>query len=268
MRALRSREDEFARSGQSNPDLDAWLNTRMLEQSKAARQSVQGVVKAAQADRDAAIAYRDDLAAQYRAVLADSRRRPTTSSAPKVTITIVKPPVADVPPPMIEPASGLRLAPAMVEPVDAAPTDAPESKSAPEQPVLPDGQVSSQATQTISIIGDVALPGSDLQTAPGTPVPTRVDDSKPQDGGSTVAPKAKTLLVTGEVKSPGPVGFTTGMTVKDAITAAGGVTERAATSRITITRLDPKTGKPTKIQAKDTTLVEADDVIMVPKRYF
>jgi protein involved in polysaccharide export with SLBB domain len=97
----------------------------------------------------------------------------------------------------------------------------------------------------------------------------RIDDPPLKNGDTVYVPKAKTLLVNGEVRSAGVVVLKPGMTVFQAITAAGGLTPQGALKRCSITRLDPTTGKPTKVPGvKETTLVQADDTVTVPKRYF
>jgi protein involved in polysaccharide export with SLBB domain len=96
----------------------------------------------------------------------------------------------------------------------------------------------------------------------------RIDDPKLQNGDSIYVPKAKTLLVEGDVRTPGIVTLRPGMTVYDAITAAGGLTSQAAMNRTVLRRTDSKTGKTEAIKVTEKTLVQADDVIFVPKRYF
>jgi protein involved in polysaccharide export with SLBB domain len=91
-----------------------------------------------------------------------------------------------------------------------------------------------------------------------------------QEGDTVVVPKARTVLVNGEVRTPKAVTWVEGLTIMQALTAAGGATDKAATNRIYIERMNPKTKKLEKItkDIKLTTPVQADDTIVVPKKYF
>lgn len=73
-------------------------------------------------------------------------------------------------------------------------------------------------------------------------------------------------FVGGEVRTPGSYSITEKMTVLQAVTLAGGLTERAAANRIRILRLVD--GKQKTIKAKLTDVVKPGDTIMVPERYF
>lgn len=73
-------------------------------------------------------------------------------------------------------------------------------------------------------------------------------------------------FVGGEVRTPGAYSITEKMTVLQAITLAGGLTERAAPNRIRILRLVD--GRQKTIKAKLTDVVRPGDTIMVPERYF
>ena len=98
----------------------------------------------------------------------------------------------------------------------------------------------------------------------------RTPDPSLQEGDTVIVPKARTVLVNGEVRTPKAVTWVEGLTIMQAITAAGGANEHAALNRIYIQRMDPKKKKIVKIteDIKLTTVVQADDVIVVPKKYF
>jgi polysaccharide export outer membrane protein len=57
------------------------------------------------------------------------------------------------------------------------------------------------------------------------------------DGDTIFVPKAETFFVTGYVKNPGPFLFDGDVTVAEALSIAGGVTERGSKSRLRITRI-------------------------------
>ena len=85
-----------------------------------------------------------------------------------------------------------------------------------------------------------------------------------QDRDTIFVPKAETVFVLGYVRETGPIVYEDGLTVERALALAGGVTERAATGRITIERT--VNGKLQKIKAKMSDLVQPNDTIRVPQR--
>ena len=86
------------------------------------------------------------------------------------------------------------------------------------------------------------------------------------DGDTIYVPKAATFYVTGYVRTPGPYTLEADTTVLQALSLAGGVTERGAANRVRITRI--VNGKTVRIQPKLTDLVQPGDTIDVPQRYF
>jgi polysaccharide export outer membrane protein len=86
------------------------------------------------------------------------------------------------------------------------------------------------------------------------------------DGDTVNVLKAESLYVDGQVKTAGRYTLRKGTTVRQALTLAGGVTERGATSRIKITRVID--GKRTEASAKLDDPVLPNDIIYVPERYF
>ena len=88
-----------------------------------------------------------------------------------------------------------------------------------------------------------------------------------QDGDTIFVPRAETLYVFGQVKNPGAYAIKAkNTTVLQALSLAGGVTERGSTSRIKIVRLVD--GRKVELKAKLGDVVRAGDTIIVPERYF
>jgi polysaccharide export outer membrane protein len=81
-----------------------------------------------------------------------------------------------------------------------------------------------------------------------------------KDGDTVMVPKAETVLVYGQVRSPGSVTWEEDLTVERAMTLAGGGTDRAG--RVDIER----NGKRVKKGAKKTDIVQANDTIRVQTR--
>lgn len=86
------------------------------------------------------------------------------------------------------------------------------------------------------------------------------------DGDTVNVPKAQTFIVNGFVRSPNTYVLEGDVTVQKAIAMAGGVTERGAQSRTKIQRMID--GKLVEIKAKMTDLVQPNDTIVVPQRFF
>ncbi|HTK29885.1 MAG TPA: polysaccharide biosynthesis/export family protein [Vicinamibacterales bacterium] len=86
------------------------------------------------------------------------------------------------------------------------------------------------------------------------------------DGDTVTIPKAQSVFVTGQVKTPGAFPVDPGTTVLQVLSVAGGLTERGADSRIKILRTVK--GKKVEIKAKLTDVVLPGDTIVVPEKYF
>ena len=73
-----------------------------------------------------------------------------------------------------------------------------------------------------------------------------------RDGDTIFVPRAETVFVSGQVRSPGayPIGKTT--TVLQALTLAGGVTDRGATNRVRAIRIINGTREQVKIKLYET----------------
>ena len=86
-------------------------------------------------------------------------------------------------------------------------------------------------------------------------------------GGDTlVIQKARSVYVFGQVKSPGAYPTDKDTTVLQALSLAGGVTDRGSTGRIKIVRAVD--GKKKELKVKLTDLVEPGDTIIVAERFF
>ena len=85
-----------------------------------------------------------------------------------------------------------------------------------------------------------------------------------QDSDVILVPAAERYYVTGFVKTPGGFPLQPGMTVRQAIAVAGGVSERGSNRRIKIMRII--NGKEQEIAADLADLVKPNDTIRVPQR--
>lgn len=86
-------------------------------------------------------------------------------------------------------------------------------------------------------------------------------------GDTIFVPRAASIFVTGQVRSPGSYTMAEGeLTVLQAISLAGGLTEKAAKSRIRILRIVD--GRQRQIKARMTDPVKPGDTIEVPTRFF
>jgi polysaccharide export outer membrane protein len=86
------------------------------------------------------------------------------------------------------------------------------------------------------------------------------------DGDTVTVPKAQSVFVAGQVKTPGAFPVDPGTTVLQALTLAGGLTDRGADSRIKILRTVK--GKKIELKAKLTDIVLPGDTIVVPEKFF
>jgi polysaccharide export outer membrane protein len=87
-----------------------------------------------------------------------------------------------------------------------------------------------------------------------------------QDGDTVNVPKAQSVFVSGQVKSPGAYAVERGTTVLQVLSLAGGLSDRGADSRIRIQRMVK--GRMKEIKAKLTDVVEPGDTIIVPQKFF
>jgi len=86
-----------------------------------------------------------------------------------------------------------------------------------------------------------------------------------QDSDMIIVPTAERIYVSGFVRTPGSFVIRPGMTVRQAITEAGGLSERGSNRGIKIIRKD-KNGKEIEIDANMSDLVRPNDTIRVRAR--
>ncbi len=86
------------------------------------------------------------------------------------------------------------------------------------------------------------------------------------DGDTVFVPRAESIYVFGQVKNPGAYTIQQSMTVLQALSLAGGLTDRGADSRIKIIRIVD--GQKKELKVKLTDLVKSGDTITVPERFF
>ena len=88
-----------------------------------------------------------------------------------------------------------------------------------------------------------------------------------QSGESVFVPRAEQFYVYGAVNTPGAYRLEPGMTVRQAIARAGGVSTRGSDRRVEIQRRG-KNGEDVVQQAKPTDIVQANDVVKVKESLF
>jgi len=129
---------------------------------------------------------------------------------------------------------------------------APTGKTA-EGPVLPGQQADAAETRRVNL--------RNLQSGAQT------QNIALRDGDTIYVPRAESIYVFGQVKNPGAYALQdAGTTVLQALSLAGGVTDRGATNRIKIVRVVK--GEKVEIKVKLMDLVLPGDSIIVPEKYF
>jgi polysaccharide biosynthesis/export protein len=86
-----------------------------------------------------------------------------------------------------------------------------------------------------------------------------------EEGDTVYVPKAANIYVTGHVARPGAIRYEEGITVYQALTRAGGPTERGS-SKVKILRLVD--GKRQELRAEMADPLQPEDTIKVPERFF
>ena len=104
---------------------------------------------------------------------------------------------------------------------------------------------------------DVRVNLRDIQTGKAQNIQVR-------DGDTIFVPKAERVWVVGQVRNPQGVVHEEGMTVFEAIAAAGGITEKGSNSRIEIIRIE--NGQRKSIDAKQTDVLKPGDQVNVRTR--
>jgi polysaccharide export outer membrane protein len=88
-----------------------------------------------------------------------------------------------------------------------------------------------------------------------------------RDGDTLVVPRAQSVLVFGQVKTPGAYSIAHGATILQALSLAGGVTDRGSTGRVYVVRTDAA-GKKVETKVKLTDIVQPGDTLVVKERFF
>jgi polysaccharide export outer membrane protein len=87
-----------------------------------------------------------------------------------------------------------------------------------------------------------------------------------RSGDTIFVPRAAQVYVTGAVARPGSFRYEPGMTVLQALTLAGGVSARGSEGRTKVIRIED--GVKTEQKVKPTDLLEPEDRLEVPERFF
>lgn len=104
---------------------------------------------------------------------------------------------------------------------------------------------------------DVRVNLRDIQTG-------KAQNFKMRDGDTIFVPKAERVWVVGQVRNPQGIVHEEGMTVFEAIAAAGGITEKGSNSRVKIIRIE--NGQRKEIDAKQTDVLKPGDQVSVQTR--
>lgn len=86
------------------------------------------------------------------------------------------------------------------------------------------------------------------------------------DGDTIVVGRSQAVYVFGQVRAPGAYPIDRGTTVLQALSLAGGVTDRGSTGRIKVVRAQD--GRKKELKVKLTDIVEPGDTLIVAERFF
>jgi len=92
------------------------------------------------------------------------------------------------------------------------------------------------------------------------------ENAELRDGDTIFVPRAELVYVFGQVNRPGSYTLQRNTTVLQALSLAGGVTDRGTTGRIRIARVVE--GKKMEVRVKVEDIVQPGDTIIVPERFF
>jgi polysaccharide export outer membrane protein len=92
----------------------------------------------------------------------------------------------------------------------------------------------------------------------------KAQNIKMRDGDTIFVPKAERVWVVGYVRNPHGIVYEEGMTVFEAIAAAGGITEKGSNTRIEIVRIE--NGQRKSIDARQTDVLKPGDQVNVRPR--
>ncbi len=120
------------------------------------------------------------------------------------------------------------------------------------------------ARQGLEVLGPSASVEYDMRVNLRDIQTGKAQNIRMQDGDTIFVPKAERVSVVGQVRNTGFVVFEEGMTVFDAIAAAGGITEKGSNSRIEIIRIE--NGQRKSIDARHTDILKPGDQVNVRPR--
>jgi polysaccharide export outer membrane protein len=104
---------------------------------------------------------------------------------------------------------------------------------------------------------DIRINLRDIQTG-------KAQNIQVQDGDTIFVPKTERVWVVGQVRNSGGIPYEEGMTVFEAISAAGGVTEKGSNNRVEIIRIE--NGRRKSFDAKQTDVLKPGDQVNVRAR--
>lgn len=120
------------------------------------------------------------------------------------------------------------------------------------------------ARQGAEVLGPAGTAEYDLRVNLRDIQTGKAQNIKMRDGDTIFVPKAERVWVVGQVRNPQGVIYEEGMTVFEAIAAAGGITEKGSNSRIEIVRIE--NGQRKSIDAKQTDVLKPGDQVNVRTR--
>jgi polysaccharide biosynthesis/export protein len=87
-----------------------------------------------------------------------------------------------------------------------------------------------------------------------------------QDGDTIFIPRAEVVFLVGHVKNPGAYPMRRGTTVLQALALAGGVTDRGASNRVDVERIE--NGTKVRVRVRLDELVRGGDTLIIPAKFF
>ena len=112
--------------------------------------------------------------------------------------------------------------------------------------------------------GATAFAGYDMRVNLRDIQTGKAQNIKMRDGDTIFVPKAERVWVVGQVRNPQGVVYEEGMTVFEAIAAAGGITEKGSNNRVEIVRIE--NGQRKSLDAKQTDVLKPGDQVNVRTR--
>lgn len=120
------------------------------------------------------------------------------------------------------------------------------------------------ARQGVEVLGPSASAEYDMRVNLRDIQTGQAQNIKLRDGDTIFVPKAERVFVVGYVRNTGAITFEEGMTVFEAIAAAGGISEKGSNTRIEIIRIE--NGQRKSIDAEQTDLLKPGDQVNVRPR--